>query len=80
MRNSGRPFSSRPGSSGSRRYKGFEPECNPKRASPTPPPQAGEGSLDSLSRLRGRVGWGPSGRRLDIGPIGGVFPADLRRV
>ena len=32
MRNSGRPFSSRPGSSGSRRYRGFEPECNPKGA------------------------------------------------
>src|SRR5215471_936668 len=29
---SGRPFSSRPGSSGSRRYRGFDPECNPKSA------------------------------------------------
>ncbi len=32
FRNSGRPFSSRPGSSGSRRYKGFAPECNLKGA------------------------------------------------
>src|SRR6516162_10750836 len=30
IRDNGRPFSSRPGSSGSWRYRGFGPECNPK--------------------------------------------------
>src|SRR5262245_38914498 len=60
--NSGRPFSSRPGSSGNRRYKGFEPECNRERC----PPQG------SAPTPNVNLCGGAGGRPLDIGPICGV--------